>query len=38
VAAFQEAPAVQTLVGGALMMGAVIADIIGDTGARKQPD
>jgi drug/metabolite transporter (DMT)-like permease len=29
--AFQEAPALRVLVGGALVMGAVIADIIGDT-------
>jgi drug/metabolite transporter (DMT)-like permease len=29
--AFQEVPALRALVGGALVMGAVIADIIGDT-------
>jgi drug/metabolite transporter (DMT)-like permease len=35
--AFQEAPAPRALVGGALVMGAVIADIIGDNRAQKQP-
>jgi drug/metabolite transporter (DMT)-like permease len=34
--AFQEAPAPRALVGGALVMGAVIADIAGDTRAQKQ--
>jgi drug/metabolite transporter (DMT)-like permease len=34
--AFQEIPAVRTLVGGALVMGAVVADIVGDTNAPKQ--
>jgi drug/metabolite transporter (DMT)-like permease len=34
--AFQEAPASRALVGGALVMGAVIADIVGDTRAQKQ--
>jgi drug/metabolite transporter (DMT)-like permease len=33
--AFQEIPAVQTLVGGALVTGAVIADIAGDTSAKR---
>jgi drug/metabolite transporter (DMT)-like permease len=35
--AFQEAPASRALIGGALVMGAVIADIIGDQRAQKQP-
>jgi drug/metabolite transporter (DMT)-like permease len=35
--AFHEAPTSRALVGGALVMGAVIADIIGDNRARKQP-
>jgi len=35
--AFQEAPAPRTLVGGALVMGAVIADIVGDISEQKQP-
>ena len=35
--AFQEAPAARTLVGGALVMGAVIADIVGDDRAQKNP-
>ena len=35
--AFQEAPAPRALVGGALVMGAVIADIIGDSSAKGQP-
>lgn len=34
--AFQEIPAVRTLAGGALVMGAVIADILGDNGVQKQ--
>jgi drug/metabolite transporter (DMT)-like permease len=34
--AFQETPAPRALVGGALVMGAVIADIIGDSRAQKQ--
>jgi drug/metabolite transporter (DMT)-like permease len=34
--AFQEVPSSRALVGGALVMGAVIADIIGDARARKQ--
>jgi drug/metabolite transporter (DMT)-like permease len=33
--AFQEVPASRALVGGALVMAAVIADIIGDTRAQK---
>ena len=33
--AFQEVPATRALVGGALVMGAVIADIIGDSRAQK---
>jgi len=36
--AFQETPAPRALVGGALVMGAVIADIIDDSRAQKQPD
>jgi drug/metabolite transporter (DMT)-like permease len=36
--AFQEVPAPRALVGGALVMGAVIADIVGDTRARRQLD
>jgi drug/metabolite transporter (DMT)-like permease len=35
--AFQETPAPRALVGGALVMGAVIADIIGDSRTRGQP-
>jgi drug/metabolite transporter (DMT)-like permease len=35
--AFQETPSPRALVGGALVMGAVIADIIGDNGEQKQP-
>jgi drug/metabolite transporter (DMT)-like permease len=35
--AFQETPAPRALVGGALVMGAVIADIIGDSSAKGQP-
>jgi drug/metabolite transporter (DMT)-like permease len=35
--AFQEVPASRAFVGGALVMGAVIADIIGDSRAQKQP-
>lgn len=35
--AFQEVPSSRALVGGALVMGAVIADIIGDRGEQKQP-
>jgi drug/metabolite transporter (DMT)-like permease len=34
--AFQEVPSTRALVGGALVMGAVIADIIGDSRAQKQ--
>lgn len=34
--AFQEAPTLRALVGGALVMGAVVADIIGDTRAQRQ--
>jgi drug/metabolite transporter (DMT)-like permease len=34
---FHEAPTSRALVGGALVMAAVIADIIGDNRARKQP-
>jgi drug/metabolite transporter (DMT)-like permease len=34
--AFQEIPAPRALVGGALVMGAVIADIVGDTRAQKR--
>lgn len=35
--AFQEVPSSRTLVGGALVMGAVIADIVGDAREPKQP-
>lgn len=35
--AFQEVPASRTLLGGALVMGAVIADIVGDISQQKQP-
>lgn len=35
--AFQETPAPRALVGGALVMGAVIADIVGESRAQKQP-
>jgi len=35
--AFQEVPASRALVGGALVMGAVIADIVSDSCARKRP-
>jgi len=35
--AFQGMPSSRALVGGALVMGAVIADIIGDRGEQKQP-
>ena len=34
--AFQEIPAPRALLGGALVMGAVIADIVGDTRAQKR--
>jgi drug/metabolite transporter (DMT)-like permease len=34
--AFQEVPSFRALVGGALVMGAVIADVIGDARAQKQ--
>ena len=34
--AFQEVPSSRTLVGGALVMGAVIADIVGDAREQKQ--
>ena len=33
--AFAEAPALRVLLGGALVMGAVIADIIGDSREQK---
>jgi drug/metabolite transporter (DMT)-like permease len=33
--AFQEIPATRALIGGALVMGAVIADVIGDSGAQR---
>jgi drug/metabolite transporter (DMT)-like permease len=36
--AFQEVPAARAFVGGALVMGAVIADIVSDRRALKQPD
>jgi drug/metabolite transporter (DMT)-like permease len=36
--AFQEIPAARTLVGGVLVMGAVIADLAGDAGAPRQSD
>jgi drug/metabolite transporter (DMT)-like permease len=36
--AFQEIPGLRALVGGALVMGAVIADIIGDGRAQRQSD
>lgn len=35
--AFQEVPASRTLLGGALVMGAVIADTVGDISRQKQP-
>ena len=35
--AFQEAPSSRALVGGALVMGSVIADIVGDQRETKQP-
>jgi drug/metabolite transporter (DMT)-like permease len=35
--AFQETPVPRALVGGALVMAAVIADIIGDIRAQKKP-
>jgi drug/metabolite transporter (DMT)-like permease len=35
--AFQEAPSSRALIGGALVMGAVIADIVGDNREQKQP-
>jgi drug/metabolite transporter (DMT)-like permease len=35
--AFQEVPASRALIGGALVMGAVVADIIGDSRARGNP-
>lgn len=35
--AFQEVPAPRALIGGALVMGAVIADIVGDQREQKQP-
>jgi drug/metabolite transporter (DMT)-like permease len=34
--AFQEVPSTRALIGGALVMGAVIADIVGDSRAQKQ--
>ena len=33
---FAEVPALRVFIGGALVMGAVIADIIGDIGAQRQ--
>jgi drug/metabolite transporter (DMT)-like permease len=36
--AFQEVPTSRALIGGALVMGAVIADIIGETRAQRQLD
>jgi drug/metabolite transporter (DMT)-like permease len=35
--AFQEVPASRALVGGALVMGAVVADIVSDSRAQRQP-
>ena len=35
--AFQEVPALRALVGGALVMAAVVADIVSDSHARKPP-
>jgi drug/metabolite transporter (DMT)-like permease len=35
--AFQETPGSRALIGGALVMGAVIADIVGDNRAQKSP-
>jgi drug/metabolite transporter (DMT)-like permease len=35
--AFQEAPSSRALIGGALVMGAVVADIVGDSREQKQP-
>jgi drug/metabolite transporter (DMT)-like permease len=35
--AFQESPSSRALIGGALVMGAVIADIVGDISEQKQP-
>ena len=35
--AFQEMPSLRALAGGALVMAAVVADIIGDNRTRKQP-
>jgi drug/metabolite transporter (DMT)-like permease len=35
--AFQEAPSSRALIGGALVMGAIIADIVGDISEQKQP-
>jgi drug/metabolite transporter (DMT)-like permease len=34
--AFQEVPSSRALLGGALVMGAVIADIVSDTRAQRQ--
>jgi drug/metabolite transporter (DMT)-like permease len=34
--AFQETPSTRALIGGALVMGAVVADIIGEMRAQKQ--
>ena len=34
--AFQEVPASRALVGGALVMGAVVADIVSDSRAQRQ--
>jgi drug/metabolite transporter (DMT)-like permease len=35
--AFHEVPSLRALIGGALVIGAVIGDIIGENRARKQP-
>jgi drug/metabolite transporter (DMT)-like permease len=35
--AFQEIPALRALVGGALVMGAVVADIVSDSRTQKRP-
>jgi drug/metabolite transporter (DMT)-like permease len=36
--AFREVPAVHALVGGALVIGAVVADIIGDVRKRERTE
>jgi len=36
--AFQEVPPIHALVGGALVMGAVITDIVGDQHRQKQSE